>query len=603
MRILGISIYHDSAAALVEDGRIVAAAEEERFTRKKNDGCFPSQALLYCLREGRIGFQDIDHVVYFEKPFLKFERLIETYLSLAPCGFRSFCTLMPIWLREKLFQKKWIADKLRALGAGKDISSKLLFSGNHQSFAAAAFFPSPFEEAVVLTMNGVGEWSTTVLSIGRDNKLDAIKEIHFPHSLGLLYGAFTYFCGFKINSEEGKLMSLSPYGEPKYRKLILDTMVDLKDDGSFRLDMSYFNYCTGLTMTSPKFDALFGMPPRKPDEPLTPKHIDLAASIQAVLEEIVLRITRTAAKETGLSNLCLAGGVAFNNLANGKIIKDGAFKNVWIQPAAGGSGSALGAALAGYYIHGNQPRQPTPFNQMQEAYLGPSFSEEEIEKYLARAGANFEIMGNIGELSERVAALLAEGSVVAWFQERMEFGPRSGGHRSIYGDARDPQMPDKINAKVKFRDKFQPYGMTMLREKMTEWFDVGVPNLDTVPAHGYPSYVRPEHRLKISKEEEKRVGFDKIGVRRSTIPAITHVDYSVLLHLLDKETNPRAHALVSAFYKRTGFPILVHTSFNIGTEPIVCTPEEAFLCFMASGIDALAIGNCLLIKDRQNPSA
>lgn len=599
MRILGISaLYHDSAAALVEDGRIVAAAQEERFSRKKHDARFPRHAVAYCLAEAGISLEEVDHVAFYDKPFLKFERLLETYLSFAPRGFTSFRLAMPIWIREKLFQKDLLRKELKALAPEVEWNERLLFAEHHQSHAASAFFPSPFEEAVVLTMDGVGEWATTSVSYGRGNRLEVQKEIHFPHSLGLLYSAFTYYTGFKVNSGEYKVMGLAPYGEPRFAPLILEHVMDLKEDGSFRLDQSYFDYCTGLTMTSERFDALFGGPPRRSDELLTQRHMDLAASVQAVTEEVVLRLTRALAVETGSKNLCLAGGVALNCVANGKVLRDGRFERIWIQPASGDAGGALGAALAAYHQFLEGPRQVDgALDGMRGSYLGPAFSQEEIEARLRSVGARFHVL-EAGCVIEQTAQALAEEKAVGWFQGRMEFGPRALGGRSILGDARSPSMQKVLNLKVKYRESFRPFAPSVLREDVAEWFELDGDS----PYMLLVADVVKERRRAMTPEEEALFGIDKLNVPRSEIPAVTHVDYSARLQTVHRETNPAYHALISRFKEKTGCPVVVNTSFNVRGEPIVCTPEDAFRCFMGTEIECLAVGNCFLVKEEQDPA-
>ena len=598
MRILGVSaFYHDSAAALVEDGRIVAAAQEERFTRKKHDARFPRHAIAYCLQEGRTGLEGVDHVVFYDKPFLKFERLLETYLAFAPRGYRSFSMAIPVWLREKLFQKSLLKKELKALAASYDWDRRLLFAEHHQSHAASAFFASPFQEAVVLTMDGVGEWATTSVGFGSGNHLEMRKEIHFPHSLGLLYSAFTYYTGFKVNSGEYKVMGLAPYGEPKYASLILDRLMDLKPDGTFRLNLAYFDYCTGLRMTNRRFDELFGGPPRRPDELLTQRHMDLAASIQAVTEEVVLRLTRALAAETGAENLCLAGGVALNCVANGKILRDGRFRRLWIQPAAGDAGGALGAALCAYHLFRDQPRRAIkPLDAMQGAYLGPSFSQPDVEARLASVGARFSCLTE-ADLVKATVDALAAGKAVGWFQGRMEFGPRALGARSILGDARSPTMQSVLNLKVKYRESFRPFAPSVLREDVADWFELDADS----PYMLLVADVAKQHRREMTAEEHALFGIEKLNVPRSSIPAVTHVDYSARIQTVHRETNPRYHALLSAFKARTGCPVLVNTSFNVRGEPIVCTPEDAFRCFMGTEIEVLVIGNCYLRKEEQDP--
>jgi len=600
MKILGISaLYHDSAAALVVDGAIVAAAQEERFSRKKHDSGFPRHAIDYCLEQGAVRPADLDSVVFYDKPFLKFERLLETYLMFAPSGYTSFRMAMPLWIREKLFQKSFLQDELKQLDPAQDWNRKLLFTEHHLSHAASAFFPSPFEEAVVLTMDGVGEWATTSVAHGKGNTLKILKEIHFPHSLGLLYSAFTYYTGFKVNSGEYKLMGLAPYGEPKYVSKIFEHLVDVKPDGSFRLNLDYFDYCTGLTMTNQRFHKLFGLPPRKPSELLTQQHMDLAASVQAALEEIMLRMTRALAAETGIPNLCLAGGVALNCVANGKILRDRRFKNLWIQPASGDAGGALGAALAGYHQFHQQPRQVSKSNDaMHGSYLGPDFSQDDIENRLRCVGARFTTFSDEDELAAAGACTLSQGKALGWFQGRMEFGPRALGARSILGDARSPTMQSVLNLKVKFRESFRPFAPSVLRERMGEYF-----NLDTDSPYMLLVADVVEARRRVMTEEEQQLfGIAKLNVPRSDIPAVTHVDYSARVQTVHQETNPSYHALLKAFERLTGCPVIVNTSFNVRGEPIVCTPEDAFRCFMGTGIEALAIGNCFLRKEDQDPA-
>jgi carbamoyltransferase len=574
MRVLGISaFYHDSAAALVEDGRIVAAAQEERFTRKKHDPSFPHNAIAYCLEEAGAKLDELDHVVFYDKPFLKFERLMETYIALTPRGFRSFCMSIPLWLKEKLFQKSLLKGELKQFAEGFDIG-RLLFCEHHLSHAASAFYPSPYEDALVLTMDGVGEWTTTSAAMGSGKSLEVFQEIHFPHSLGLLYSAFTYYTGFKVNSGEYKVMGLAPYGEPKYVKLILENLIDLKPDGSFRLDMSYFDYCTGLTMTNERFSALFGEPVRAPDKLLTNFHMDIAASIQAVLDEAVLRITRSLAKKTGAKNLCLAGGVALNCVANGKVLRDGAFENIWIQPAAGDAGGAVGAALAAVHIFKGQPRKTNGGDGMAGALLGPSYSQSDIERRLVSTGARFQVLDE-GQMIETTAKALAGQQAVGWVQGRMEFGPRSLGARSILGDPRSPTMQRNLNLKVKYRESFRPFAPSVLREDVSNWFE-----LDTDSPY-----------MLIVAEVRKD---------RRRIPAVTHVDYSARIQTVHANTNPLFHRLLTRFKEMTGCPVLVNTSFNVRGEPIVCTPDDAFRCFMGSELDLLVVGNCVLHKTDQD---
>ena len=603
MRILGVSaFYHDSAAALIEDGHIRAAAQEERFSRKKHDSRFPENAIAFCLARAGVALADIDYVAFYDKPFLKFERLLETYLSFAPKGFTSFKMAMPVWLREKLFQKDLLRKKFQAYDPDFDWQNRLLFAEHHQSHAASAFFPSPFERAVVLTMDGVGEWATTSAARGDGNRLEMFKEIHFPHSLGLLYSAFTYYTGFRVNSGEYKVMGLAPYGEPKYAQLILDTLIDLKDDGSFRLDQSYFDYCTGLTMTNQRFDDLFGGPPRKPEERLTQKHMDLAASVQAVTEEVVLRLTRGLAEETGERNLCLAGGVALNCVANGHVLRDGRFDNIWIQPAAGDAGGALGAALLAYHLFKGGARKlngqtDAMADAMQGAYLGPDFAQADIERRLTESGAKFTTLDDDG-LIDTAARALADEKAVGWFQGRMEFGPRALGGRSVLGDARSPAMQKTLNLKVKYRESFRPFAPSVLREDVAEWFQMDGDSPYMLLVAG----VAEDRRRTMSDAEQALFGIDKLNVARSDIPAITHVDYSARVQTVHRETNPRYHALISRFKELTGCPVIVNTSFNVRGEPIVCTPEDAFHCFMGTEIEVLAVGNCLLRKEDQDPA-
>ncbi len=597
MRILGISaFYHDSAAALLEDGRIVAAAQEERFTRKKHDARFPLHAIRYCLAESGIAVGDLDRVVFYDKPFVKFERLLETYLSFAPRGYKTFRMAIPLWLREKLFLKDLLLKELRKISGNGKWNEELLFSEHHLSHAASAFFPSPFDEAIVLTMDGVGEWATTSAAIGRGNSLEVQKEIHFPHSLGFLYSAFTYYTGFKVNSGEYKLMGLAPYGEAKYKDKILEHLIDVKADGSFRLNMGYFDFCTGLTMTSQRFHDLFGGPPRKPDQLLTPYHMDLAASIQAVTEEIVLRLTRSLCEETGIRNLCLAGGVALNCVANGKVLRDACCDRIWIQPAAGDAGGALGAALAGYHLQLGRARTANG-DAMKGSFLGPAFTQREIEDRLTRCGARFEVLAD-SALIATGAEDLARSKALGWFQGRMEFGPRALGNRSILGDPRSPGMQKTLNLKIKYRESFRPFAPSVLRERVSDWFELDCDS----PYMLLVADVVRSRRREMTREEKQLFGIDKLNVPRSEIPAVTHVDYSARVQTVHEDTNPRYYALLSAFEGKTGCPVLVNTSFNVRGEPIVCTPEDAFRCFMGSELDALAAGNCYLRKESQDPA-
>ncbi len=599
MLIIGISaFYHDSAAAIVRDGEILAAAQEERFTRKKHDPAFPSNAVKFCLHEAGATLNDVDFFVFYDKPFLKFERLLETYLAFVPRGLRSFRMSMPLWLAEKLGQKKILAECLGELSQNDiDVSKKILFSEHHISHSASAFFPSPFEDAVVLSMDGVGEWATTSVAIGTGNRLEMVKEIHFPHSLGLLYSAFTSYAGFKVNSGEYKLMGLSPYGVPKYANLIMDNMVDVKEDGSFMLDQSYFNYCVGLTMTSEKFHSLFGLAPRNPEEPLTQYHMDIAASIQSVTEKIILRLTSSLAKETGKANLCLAGGVALNCVANGKILKSGDFTNIWIQPASGDSGGAIGAALGGYYLHLGLERKTMPGDSMKGSYLGPSFTQPDIEGRLAGVSAKYKILNEADILSETAQAL-ADGKVVGWFQGRMEFGPRALGNRSILADPRSTSMQKTLNLKIKYRESFRPFAPSVLREDLNEWFDLDVDS----PYMLLVGQVKDGHTRRMTQDDQEKFGIKKLNVIRSDIPSVTHVDYSARVQTVHRETNLMYYGLITKFKTLTGCPILVNTSFNVRGEPIVCTPEDAFRCFMGTEMDVLVVGNCFLEKKGQDPS-
>lgn len=599
MRVLGVSaFYHDSAAALVEDGRIIAAAQEERFTRRKHDSDYPARAIDYCLEEAGISLSDIDFVAFYDKPFLKFERLLETYVAFAPRGFKSFSMAIPVWIKEKLFQKSLLVRKLKEQAPEYDWETKLLFAEHHQSHAASAFFPSPFEDATVLTMDGVGEWATASVAEGNGNSLAMTREIHWPHSLGLLYSAFTYYTGFRVNSGEYKVMGLAPYGEPKYHDLILDNLIDLKPDGSFRLNLDYFDYCTGLRMTNSRFDALFEGSARAPEELLTQKHMDLAASIQSVTEEVMLRLTRSLAKAGQSRNLCLAGGVALNCVANGKVLRDGAFENIWVQPAAGDAGGALGAALTAYHGFQNQPRHVNgALDAMAGSYLGPTYKQDDIETRLRTEGAVFDVVDD-DTLTERVADALADEKAIGWFQGRMEFGPRALGGRSILGDPRSPSMQKTLNLKVKYRESFRPFAPSVLREDVSEWFDIKTDS----PYMLLVADVTSDRQRAMSADEESLFGIDKLNIARSDIPAVTHVDYSARIQTVHAETNPRYHALISAFKARTGCPVLVNTSFNVRGEPIVCTPEDAFRCFMGTELDVLAVGNCVLRKEDQDPA-
>jgi carbamoyltransferase len=595
MRILGLSgYYHDSAAALLVDGELVAAAQEERFSRIKHDSGFPGQAAAWCLEAGGVAARDLDAVAFYDKPFLKFERLLETYLAFAPRGFASFSKAMPVWIREKLFLKGLIAKELKALDPEVDWAARLLFSEHHMSHAASAFYPSPFEEAVVLTMDGVGEWATGSAALGSGADLKIFQEMHFPHSLGLLYSALTYYLGFKVNSGEYKVMGLAPYGEPSYAQVMLDKLIDVKPDGSFRLDQAYFNYCTGLTMTNARFDALFGRPPRTPEQPLEQFHMDMAASIQAVTEEVMLRLARNLAAETGRRNLCLAGGVALNCVANGKILRDGAFDEIWIQPAAGDAGGSVGAAYLAHHQLYEQPRRRTNEDAMSGAYLGPEFAQAEIEARLRAAGAEFEVLDDRA-LTDTAAQDLSDGKALGWFQGRMEFGPRALGNRSIIADPRSPEMQKTLNLKVKFRESFRPFAPAVREEDVRDWFELDRAS----PYMLLVAEVAERHRLAETEEDRQLFGIDRLNRPRSSVPAITHVDHSARVQTVSTATNPRFHALISRFKDLTGCPILVNTSFNVRGEPIVHTPEDAFRCFMGSGIERLAVGNCWLRKEAQ----
>ena len=596
--ILGISaFYHDSAAALVVDGEIIAAAQEERFSRKKHDPSYPLNAINYVLNEGKIQLSSVDYIIFFEKPFLKFERLLETYMAFAPRGFTSFSLSMPLWLREKLFQKKFLFEKLKQHDVNfKDIA-KIKFSEHHFSHAASAFFPSPFKEAVVLTLDGVGEWATTTVAVGKDNKLEMIKEIHFPHSLGLLYSAFTYYTGFKVNSGEYKVMGLAPYGKPKYKDLIIKELMDLKADGSFKLNMKYFNYATGLTMTNKKFSNLFGHPVRDPKKDLLNDfHMDIASSIQAVTEEIVIRLTKNIANEYKIKNLCLAGGVALNCVANGKILREKIFNNIWIQPAAGDAGGSLGAALAYWHHELKKPREIFK-DQMKGAYLGPKFSEKQIERQLSQLkGKYYRKTSN--EISLIVAKELSNSKTVGWFQGRMEFGPRALGGRSILADPRSEKMQKELNLKIKFRESFRPFAPSVLREEVNNWFEL---NYDS-PYMLLVSEVKKKMQINMSEKDKKLFGIEKLNIKRSSIPAITHVDYSARIQTVHKETNPKYYDLLNEFKKITGCPVLVNTSFNVRGEPIVCSIEDAFNCFMGTNLDILVLENFILFKNEQDQS-
>lgn len=596
MQILGVSaFYHDSAAALIRDGEIVAAAQEERFTRKKHDSGFPKNAIAYCFAEGGTKADKIDIVAFYDKPFLKFERLLETYIGFAPRGFRSFQTAMPVWLKEKLFQRSLLIRELKNESRDIDWDQRLLFAEHHLSHAASAFFASPFDDAAILTMDGVGEWATASVARGQGNRLEILRELHWPHSLGLLYSAFTYHCGFRVNSGEYKLMGLAPYGRPVFKDRILDNLMDLKPDGSFRLNLDYFEYCTGLRMTSSRFETLFDGPARHPKDPLTQHHMDIAASIQAVTEEVMLRMTRSVASETGAKRLCLAGGVALNCVANGKILRDGSFEEIWIQPAAGDAGGAVGAALNAYYGYSAQPRHVNGGDSMKGSFLGPSFSQAEVEGRLSAAGARYRVLDE-ERLLEEVARALAGEKAVGWFQGRMEFGPRALGGRSILGDARSPGMQKTLNLKVKYRESFRPFAPSIRREDVADWFEL---NSDS-PYMLIVADVRNDRRREMSRDEQALFGIDRLNVPRSDIPAVTHVDYSARIQTVHSNTNPRYYRLLTRFKELTGCPVLVNTSFNVRGEPIVCTPDDAFRCFMGNELDILVCENAILLKEEQN---
>jgi carbamoyltransferase len=597
--ILGISAYyHDSAACLVTDGKIVAAAQEERFTRKKHDPRFPIHAARYCLKEGGVSLSHLKYIVFYDKPLVKFERLLETYLAYAPKGLRSFTAAMPIWLKEKLLLKSLLQKELLSLehGLKKSALPPILFAEHHESHAASAFYPSPFQEAAVLCMDGVGEWATTSAWLGSGNTLTPLWEIPFPHSLGLLYSAFTYYTGFKVNSGEYKVMGLAPYGEPRYVKAIYDHLIDLKADGTFRLNMDYFNYCTGLTMTGTKFDQLFGGPPRKPESKLTQREMDLARSIQEVTEEVMLRLSQTLHRETGSDYLCLAGGVALNCVGNGRILREGPYKGIWIQPAAGDAGGAVGAALAAWHQYEGQPRKVTDQDQMRGSFLGPAFSNEQIERFLRKQEAPYEFLAD-SQLFDRIADELAAGKVVGWFQGRMEFGPRALGARSILGDPRNPKMQSVMNLKIKYRESFRPFAPSVLRERVADYFDLRADS----PYMLLVAPVLERRRLPLPADRTNLWGIDLLNMPRSDIPAVTHLDYSARVQTVHRETNPRYYQLLKAFEAKTGCAVLVNTSFNVRGEPIVCSPEDAYRCFMRTEMDILVLENCVLTKSEQKP--
>jgi len=605
MKVLGISaFYHDSAAALIEDGRIIAAAQEERFSRRRHDARFPSSAIAFCLQFARTKVEDVDLVVFYEKPYLKFERLLETYVGFAPRGLASFAMAMPLWVQEKLFLRRFLVKEFSELSEKIDWDSRLMFSEHHYSHAASAFFPSPFSEAAILTVDGVGEWATTSLALGNDARIEMLREIRFPHSLGLLYSAFTYYLGFKVNSGEYKVMGLAPYGSPTYRDTILGKLIDLKDDGSFRLDMSFFDYATGLRMTNDAFAELFGGLPRNPQEPLTQRHMDIAASIQSVLDEAMLRIARDLASRTGQRKLCMAGGVALNCVSNGKLLRSGLFSDIWIQPAAGDAGGAIGAALGAYHLaQVNEPRRTITrsssgdLDGMNGSFLGPEYSQSEIETRLKALGARFRVLSDDTLISTAVHSLERKDAL-GWFQGRMEFGPRALGARSILADPRDIGMQSKLNLKIKFRESFRPFAPAVLRESLTDWFDLDVDS----PYMLFVADVAARHRIHAPAAVENASGLERLKIPRSDIPAATHVDGSARIQTVHRETNPLFHDLLSAFAAKTGYPVLVNTSFNVRGEPIVCTPDDAFRCFMGTGLDSLAIGNCFLRKADQDDS-
>ena len=596
--ILGISaFYHDSAACILKNGKIIAAAQEERFTRKKHDASYPKNAIKFVLEYANLKLTEIDQIVFFEKPFLKFERLLETYVAFAPKGFVSFSKAMPLWIKEKLFQKNLLFNKLKEQDVEYKSSDNLFFSDHHLSHAASAFFPSPFEEAVVLTADGVGEWATTTVAVGKGNELDIKKEIHFPHSLGLLYSAFTYYTGFKVNSGEYKLMGLAPYGNPIYENKVKE-LIDIKEDGTFRLNQKYFNYATGLTMTNNYFHNLFGQKPRDPsNEKLTQFHMDIASSIQKVTEEVMIKLSKSIRKEYGIKNLCLAGGVALNCVANGKILQEKIFDNIWIQPAAGDAGGSLGAALALWYSDSGNKRNVNFSDDMKGSYLGPEFTQNQIEKELKSIGANFETL-DYKNLINQTSDHLSNEKAIGWFQGRMEFGPRALGGRSILGDPRSDKMQKNLNLKVKYRESFRPFAPSILREDLSTWFELDVDS----PYMLLVANISSEKKVEMSNEQKKLFGIDKLNIKRSEIPAITHVDYSARVQTVNKNTNERYYDLILKFKEKTGCPVLVNTSFNVRGEPIVNTPTDAFNCFMGTELDYLVIGNCILDKTKQDPN-
>jgi len=591
MYILGISAYyHDSAACLVKDGQIIAAAQEERFTRIKHDHSFPTNAIRYCLKEAGINGANLDYVAFYDKPFLKFERILETYLAFAPIGIQSFIKAIPLWIKKKIWIKELIKDEL-------DYSGKIIFPEHHESHAAAAFFPSPFSEAAFITMDGVGEWSTSSFGTGKNNQVELLADIQFPHSIGLLYSAFTYYTGFKVNSGEYKVMGLAPYGEPKYKDLIYEHLIDVKDDGSFKMNLEYFNYCAGLTMTNSKFHRLFGGPPREPESELTQKEMDLARSVQEVTEEVMLKMAAHVRKETGMKYLCLAGGVALNCVANGKLLRSGLFEDIWIQPAAGDAGGAVGCALFTWFQYLNNPRTAdNKSDLMQGAYLGPEFNNNSIKRFLEKNEYAYQSLED-EDLSETVADLIADEKVVGWFQGRMEFGPRALGARSIIGDARSPEMQKKMNLKIKYRESFRPFAPSVRAENISDYFEIDRES----PYMLLVADVQKSRRVEMSDEQKAYFGLEKLNVARSDVPAITHVDYSARIQSVNSTTNPRYHEMLTKFYDKHGCPVIVNTSFNVRGEPIVCTPKDAYLCFMRTEMDYLVMGNYLLDKTQQKP--
>lgn len=591
MYILGISAYyHDSAACLVRDGEILSAAQEERFTRKKHDHNFPQRAIEFCLKDAGISANQLDLVAFYDKPFLKFERLLETYLAFAPIGIKSFIKAMPLWIKEKLWMKELIKDKLGYKG-------KIIFPEHHESHAASAFYPSPYNKSAILTMDGVGEWTTTSYGVGDGNNIQLLADLKFPHSLGLLYSAITYYTGFKVNSGEYKVMGLAPYGEPKYKQLIYDHLIDVKEDGSFRMNMEYFNYCQGLTMTNEKFNKLFGGPPRKPETNLTQKQMDIARSLQEVTEETVLKLGKHVYKETGIANLCIAGGVVLNCVANGRLLREGPFENIWIQPAAGDAGGALGAALIGWYsYHGNERKADGKTDSQFGSYLGPEFNDDDIHSFIQSSNLLAKKLDE-DELIETVSKLIAEEKVIGWFEGKMEFGPRALGSRTIIGDARSSKMQTTMNIKIKFREGFRPFAPSVLYEKVSEYFEIEKES----PYMLLTADVKKSRIISMTDEEEKKWGIDKLNVVRSDIPAVTHVDYSARLQTVHKETNPRYHKLISKFEEKTGCAVIINTSFNVRGEPIVCTPADAYKCFMRTDMDHLVLGNYILSKAEQKP--